>query len=452
MMETTLDAERSAEVLRMEAERNAQWRRTQCVNLIPSEQPTSEFVDRLIVSEPAARYNEHQRAPSQPAEAQHVRYYKGTDFIMEKEEQLKDSLRSFFNCRQVEARVISGQMANDTVFDALKQFRKTSKRSGLSVLVHSLRDGGHLSAQPMGALKNYVAENRTTGKPAVWHFPAEAHNPHQIDIEKTKQLIVDAHPELIVFGRSVILQNEPVREITTFILREFGADNPDRPVVMYDGAHVLGLIGPHFQDPLAEGADILTGSTHKTFFGPQRGVIMSNITTGSPLYPLWTQIEARAFPGHISNHHLGTMLGLLGATYEMIRYRNEYPDQVIRNARAFASALASHGLSVEGDANIGFTETHQVVLRIGPGSGHEIAQLLEDSNIITNAQALHDDAGFAAASGLRLGTQEMTRYGMKEDDFAELGGLMADIIRAREAKRSAVTAFRSRYTEMRYCL
>jgi glycine/serine hydroxymethyltransferase len=247
-----------------------------------------------------------------------------------------------------------------------------------------------------------------------------------------------------------------VKEIAAFIHAEFGADNPERPLIMYDAAHVLGLLGPDFQDPLAEGADIVTGSTHKTFFGPQRGVILSNIAPGSPFEPLWRLIERRTFPGHVSNHHLGTMLGLLGAAYEMISFRDDYPKQVIANAKAFARALADLGLAVEGDAENDFTETHQVLLRTTQGKGDHIADRLEANNVITNPQALYDDPGFSAASGVRMGTQEMTRHGMNEVDFQELAALVSEMINDSSIEpkamwREEVKAFRARFTDMRYC-
>lgn len=444
--------------LRHASAHNSRWRRQECVNLIPSEQPVSSFVATLSISDPAGRYNEHGRPKP---DAPEMCYYKGTSFIMEKEAELKAALRTYFDCARAEVRVISGQMANDTVYDALKQFRNRDRRGEEPrllgpILVHGLMMGGHLSAQPMGALNNYVATDPETGRPRVVHFPARDDNPYRVDVERTKRIILKVRPELLVFGRSVIVHREPVQEIADFIHAEFGEDNPDRPLIMYDGAHVLGLLGNAYQDPLKEGADVVTGSTHKTFFGPQRGVILSNIAPGSVFEDLWRRIERRTFPGHVSNHHLGTMLGLLGATYEMLRFKDVYPDRVIRNAKAFAQALQERGLGVEGDRHCMFTETHQVVLRVGPAKGDRAATHLEANNVITNPQALFDDKGFLSASGIRLGVQEMTRHGMAEPDFRDLAALMAEIIVHGDDRpdgfwRDEVKRLRAKFTEMQYC-
>ncbi|TFH50399.1 MAG: hypothetical protein E4H01_02470 [Lysobacterales bacterium] len=248
-----------------------------------------------------------------------------------------------------------------------------------------------------------------------------------------------------------------MREIAEFVHAEFGTDNPRRPLIMYDGAHVLGLLGRYFQSPLEEGADVVTGSTHKTFFGPQRGVILSNIEAGSAFEGFWRQVESRTFPGHVSNHHLGTQLGLLGATYEMLQFKDLYPRQVIANAKAFARALREQDLIVEGDPEMDFTETHQVLLRVARAKGEWAADRLEQNNIITNPQAFYDDPSFAASSGVRMGTPEMTRYGMQEGDFAALAKLVAEVLKGSPSEehgqwREAVSELRGGFTEMRYCL
>ncbi len=450
-----------ARKLRSETAENLKWRRPECINLIPSEQPTSSFVDSLMTADPAGRYNEHNRVKALGPEAPDVRYYKGTSFIMEKEEELCAALRTFFGCLNVEPRVVSGQMAKDTVYDALKQYRNRSRggdpRPIGRVLVHDLNKGGHLSAQVAGALKNYVDLDPRTHRPAVEHFPFQKENPYRIDVEATKELIARTKPELIVFGRSVIIHTEPIREIAEFVHGEFGKDNPTRPIIHYDAAHVLGLLGPHFQDPFDEGADFVTGSTHKTFFGPQRGVVLGNFPSGSVFEPLWDYISSRTFPGHVSNHHLGTMLGLLGATYEMLAFKDDYPKQVVANSKAFARGMVENGMVLEGDPDYGYSETHQVLIRTARRRGEFISSLFEANNVITNPQAYWDDASFAVASGVRTGTQEMTRFGMKENDFAELATLVSDIAHNGESKpeghwKPAVKAFRSRFSEMTYCL
>ena len=185
-------------------------------------------------------------------------------------------------------------------------------------------------------------------------------------------------------------------------------------------------------------------------------MILGNIPPGSPFEELWGFIETRAFPGHVSNHHLGTLLGLLGATYEMLQFKNDYPKQVIENAKAFAKALAARDLVLEGDPAVDYTETHQVLLRTARSKGEHVADKLEANNVITNPQAFHDDPSFAAASGVRMGTQEMTRYGMKPADFEALAALLAEIIHDDDAKakdywREQVKAMRGRFTEMGYC-
>ncbi|MBW1743571.1 MAG: glycine cleavage system protein T, partial [Deltaproteobacteria bacterium] len=219
----------------------------------------------------------------------------------------------------------------------------------------------------------------------------------------------------------------------------------------YDMAHVLGLIGPHFQQPFAEGADLVTGSTHKTFFGTQRGVVGSNFQEDEERYELWESLQRRAFPGSVSNHHLGTIVGLLMATYEMNHFKDEYQAKVIANAKAFARALSDTGLEVAGDPAIDFTETHQVVIDVGYSHGPEIATRLEGNNIICNYQANTDEEGFTAAGALRMGVSEMTRFGMRGEDFATLAGLVHDVVVNDAKVADQVKELRRRFAELQFC-
>jgi aminomethyltransferase len=245
----------------------------------------------------------------------------------------------------------------------------------------------------------------------------------------------------------MVLYKEPVKEIAEII----GSMNP-KPILLYDMAHVLGLVGPYFQEPFQEGADIVTGSTHKTFFGPQRGMISSNMSEGTAYEDLWEAIVRRVFPGSVSNHHLGTLVGLLLAAYEMSAFKADYQKAVIANAKAFARFLKGQGLMVEGNPKAGYTETHQVILRVGYGKGPALAERLEQNNIIVNYQSAPDDEAFTTASCLRMGVQEMTRFGMEENDFAELAEYISQVILKDRPVAKEVSQFRKRFTEMRYCL
>lgn len=428
---------------------NHVWRQEQCVNLIPSENTPSRAVRLLSGSDPACRYAEHKKILA--FYEKEVFYYQGTKFIDQVERMLTEEMRAYFGCTEVETRTLSGQMSNMAVFSALMDWKNRfdrkneAKRLGYVMNNHIIK-GGHLSAQPMGALHDYIAIDPVTEKPAVVNFPVCRDNPYKMDVEETKKLIDRYRPELIIFGKSMVLHKEPVAQIRQFV------DEQNIPTtIMYDMAHVLGLIGDHFQNPFQEGAEIVTGSTHKTFFGPQRGVIGVNYKEEDLKYGLWKTIESRTFPGSVSNHHLGTQLGMLMAAYEMNQFRDTYQSAIIRNAKSFARSLKSYGLDVVGDPAIDYTETHQVIVSVGYGEGAEIAERLEQNNVIVNYQATPDEEGFTASGALRMGVSEMTRFGFEEKDFDQLASLMADcILRGREIKAD-VEQLRARHTEMRYC-
>ena len=428
---------------------NHVWRQEQCVNLIPSENTPSRAVRLLSGSDPACRYAEHKKILA--FYEKEVFYYQGTKFIDQVERMLAEEMRAYFGCTEVETRTLSGQMSNMAVFSALMDWKNRfdrkneAKRLGYVMNNHIIK-GGHLSAQPMGALHDYIAVDPVTEKPAVVNFPVCRDNPYKMDVEETKKLIDRYRPELIIFGKSMVLHKEPVAQI-----RQFVDEQKIPTTIMYDMAHVLGLIGDHFQNPFQEGAEIVTGSTHKTFFGPQRGVIGVNYKEEDLKYGLWKTIESRTFPGSVSNHHLGTQLGMLMAAYEMNQFRDAYQSAIIRNAKSFARSLKSYGLDVVGDPAIDYTETHQVIVSVGYGEGAEIAERLEQNNVIVNYQATPDEEGFTASGALRMGVSEMTRFGFEEKDFDQLASLMADcILRGREIKGD-VERLRAGHTEMRYC-
>ena len=428
---------------------NHEWRQNCCINLIPSENTPSKAVQLLSASDPSFRYAEHKKIKSfYDAD---VFYYQGTKFIDRVEQLLVQEMRRYFGCTEVETRVVSGQMSNMAVFSALMDWKNrldrkhTPQRLGYVLNNHIIK-GGHLSAQPMGALHDYIAVDPVTERSAVVNFPVCKDNIFKIDVEKTKEVIDQYKPELIIFGKSMVLHKEPVAAI-----REFVDQQHIPTTIMYDMAHVLGLIGDHFQKPFEEGAEIVTGSTHKTFFGPQRGVIGTNWTKEDLKYGLWNTIETRAFPGSVSNHHLGTQLGFLMAAYEMNQYKDAYQAAIVDSAKFFAKALKAQGLDVKGDPAIDYTETHQVIVGVGYGEGPEIAERLERNNIIVNYQATPDEEGFTASGALRMGMSEMVRFGFGHADFEKLAELMADCILRNKDIKEEVIALRSQHLDMQYC-
>lgn len=428
---------------------NHLWRQTRCINLIPSEMSQSRAVRMLSASDPSFRYAEHKKIKS--FYDHEVFYYQGTGFIDQVERMAVEQMRRYLRCPQVETRVTSGQMANTAVYSALMDFknrvdRKHDPRRLGYVLNNHIIKGGHLSAQPMGALHDYIAIDPATERHAVVNFPVLPDNGFKIDVEETKKIIDQYKPELIIFGKSMVLHREPVAQIRQF-LKEQGL----HATIMYDMAHVLGLVGDHFQWPFADGADIVTGSTHKSFFGPQRGIIGVNANEGDLNYDLWETVQTRVFPGSVSNHHLGTMLGLLMATCEMNAFRDAYQSAVVHNAKHFAKALHDAGLNVCGDPSISYTETHQVIVKVGSGLGPEVADRLEKNNIIVNYQATPDEEGFTASSALRMGVSEMTRFGFDDAAFDRLAELMADLILRGKEIGEEVAKLRGGYMTMQYC-
>ena len=273
------------------------------------------------------------------------------------------------------------------------------------------------------------------------YLPLTADHYH-IDAQKTIALIDQVSPQLVVMGKSLFLFPEPVEEVAAF-LKTKGIP------LLYDGAHVLGLIaGGQFQSPLQEGATWLTGSTHKTFPGPQRGVILGNLDE-QEAEKYWPAADRGVFPGSSSNHHLNTLPALLVATREMKRYGHEYAAQIVRNAQALGRSLDQLGTPVEA-RDFGYTQSHMIAVNVAQaGGGVEVAKRLEANDIIVNYNMLPGDADPRNPSGLRIGVPEMTRFGMDERAMGELAQLIHDAIQGQNVKEQ-VHALRGRYLAMKY--
>jgi len=157
----------------------------------------------------------------------------------------------------------------------------------------------------------------------------------------------------------------------------------------------------------------------------------------------------------VSNHHLHRIPATAVTSIEMKYFGREYASQIVKNSRALAEALAEEGFKVVGEL-LGYTRSHQVAVDVRKqGGGAKCAKSLEDANIIVNKNLLPNDPPSAVndPSGLRLGVQEMTRYGMKEDDMREIARLMRlvliDSVNPSEVKRKVVE-FRKNFLTVNY--
>ncbi|MBE2900041.1 serine hydroxymethyltransferase [Methanothermobacter thermautotrophicus] len=384
------------------------------INLIASENITSSRVKEALLSDLSHRY-----AEGLPGE----RLYEGCRYIDEIEELTIELSKRLFRAEHANVQPTSGVVANLACFFATADV-------GDPIMAMEVPYGGHISHAKVSAAGVRGFQ--------IYTHPFDFENMN-IDADAMKKKILEVKPRIILFGGSLFLFPHPVEEALE-AAEEVGAR------IMYDGAHVLGLIaGGYFQDPLREGADMLVGSTHKTFPGPQGGIILCR-------EELAADIDEAVFPGLVSNHHLHHVAGLGIATAEMLEFGAEYAAQTIKNARKLAENLHELGFNVLCE-HLDFTESHQVVMDVSDiGRAAEISKRLEANNIILNKNLLPwDDVNRSDdPSGIRIGTQEITRRGMKESEMSEVAEYIKRVVMDGKDVRDEVAEFMSSYTRVHY--
>ncbi|MEM1945369.1 MAG: serine hydroxymethyltransferase [Nitrososphaerota archaeon] len=248
---------------------------------------------------------------------------------------------------------------------------------------------------------------------------------HSIDVGSAVKLISEKRPAAVVLGASLILYPHPIRELAEATHRYGGR-------IIYDGSHVMGLIaGGQFQDPLDEGADILLGSTHKSFFGPQGGLIATN--DGG----IARELERNIFHKFVDNIHLNRVAALAVALEEMRRYARDYAKRVVSNAKALAVSLDAEGLGVF-KSDRGYTESHQVYIPMGPMEGAAARDKLERSRIIVDM-------------AVRLGTGEVSRRGMSAAEMRVIARFIARGMSGEDVT-SEVARLVAKFRRLRYAL
>jgi len=403
--------------------RHQRWFR-EVIPLVASENLTSPAVRRALQSDFQHRY-----AEGLPGE----RVYAGCRYIDEIEFLAIDLAKKLFGAPHVNVQPVSGVTANLAMYTALTQ-------PGDTMMALSIPCGGHIS---MGRAKMGGTAGAVHGlNVEYWPFDEKRMN---IQVEEAAKKLRELRPKLVLFGGSVFLFPHPVRELSQ-IAREVGAR------VAYDAAHVIGLIaGKQFQNPLAEGAEVVTCSTHKTLPGPQHGMILCTEELGPA-------IDRAVFPGVVSNHHLHCVAALAVALAEMLEFGEAYAAQVVRNAQTLAKSLHDRGFRVL-CPELGFTRSHQVLVDVTPfGDGGKVEVLLERANIILNRNLLpwdlREGRHYRNPGGIRMGTAEVTRLGMKEPEMERIAEFIGRVlVRGEEPERVAreVAEFRKDFQTLHYC-
>ncbi len=398
------------------------------IPLIASENIPSPAVREAMISDFANRY-----AEGWPGE----RLYAGCLYIDQVELKCIELAKKVFDAEFADVRPVSGVSANLAIYSAFTKPYDT-------LLALSIPHGGHISH---GRKDHYGTAGLVRGlNVETYVFDKEEMN---IDVDNSKKKITELinngkKPSLAMFGGSLFLFPHPVREFSDFL-------HEHEIKICYDAAHVAGLIaGKEFQDPLREGADVMTMSTHKTLFGPPGGMILS--------FEKYSEdIKKAVFPGNTSSHHLHNVAGKAIALAELLTFGKEYAKQVIRNAKALAEALYNLGFDVLGEKK-GFTSSHQVVVDVSKYSdGSEVESKLEKGNIICNRQLLPGDikAGrhYTHPGGIRLGVAEVTRLGMKEDHMRVIANFIKRIVIDKEDPyiiREEVKKFKEEFRRVIY--
>ncbi|MDG6909404.1 MAG: serine hydroxymethyltransferase [Nitrososphaerota archaeon] len=347
------------------------WRTKECLNLIPSENRGSPQMRSMFLADLGGRYNSPDR------------FYRGTKYADELLSLTEELARKVFGARYADVRSLSGHTTDMAVLLALT-------RPGDRILSVNPDNGGYPGITHLGLGSLLKLENL--------YFP---YDEKTVNIEQrgAAELIRSAQPKVVFFGSSFIPLPHPAKQLSA----------ESEGTCVYDGSHVLGLIaGGEFQDPLREGCSLLIGSTHKSFPGPQGGIILSNDEQA------FDAVAGKIFPGVVDNIHLDRVAAMAVALIEMLQFGKAYAQAVVKNSQALARGLAARGVKLKGAA-VGYTKSHQVLLDYEPGKLQFLSMRLEQANII-------------ADNGGRLGTSELTRmgYGVKEmEEVAELVSLIA---------------------------
>ncbi len=386
-------------------EQNRVIHEVECVNLNPAANVMNPAAEALLAATLGTR-------PSlgDPGD----KYEMGLEAVERIEVLAADLARRVFRARFVELRVPSGAIANLYVFLA-------AGRPGAGIIAPPASVAGHVTHHLAGAagLSGLV----------VHAAPIDAAR-YSVDVDGVAALARSVRPAIITVGASLNLRHHPVAALRE-VADEVGA------VLMFDAAHLAGLIaGGVWPSPLDEGAHAMTMSTYKSLAGPPAGLVATNDPE------LAGRLGEIAYPGLTANFDVGNTAALARTLVDWERVGASYAAEMTASASALAEELTRHGLPVhvpDVDDALGATESHAFALDAGAvGGGHATAVRLRGANLLTSAIGLPGDDDLAR--GVRVGTNELVRWGMTGVHMAELGRLLAAAWTAEEDRLPSVAA------------
>ena len=359
--------------------------RTETLNLIASENVMSPAVEALFTAELSHRYGDYTGI------AVSARKYTGNRYLAELDAGTQAAVQSLFGCQFADLRPLSGHVAGIAVLMALC-------KPGDTVLELNSAGGGHRLAEKL----------TQAGLCPLRVLPLELDPAtYTIDIDRAVETIHRERPRVVILGSSLFLFPHPIRPIAEAVHAIGG-------ILQFDASHVLGLIaGGTYPNPLNEGADVITSSTHKTFAGPQGGLILTNDAV------LYEKIAPTIYPALVTNHHLHRLPALWAVCEEWREFGQEQAKTVVENARLLGAALTQVGFDMVGKEH-NYTDTHTLLVR--EPNAKSVALQLEAANILVTPVGLPASLGGAC---LRIGVQEITRRGMVPKDAAQIAALLA---------------------------
>jgi Glycine/serine hydroxymethyltransferase len=374
--------------------------RRNVLNMQASENFVCSHVKMALGSDMAGRYS-HVMQDGRNA-------YGGTSMLEDIFKESERNVKTLYGAKHVEIRPLGGHIAAEIAL-------LSTMSRGDTLMAISEANGGYT-----GYMQGYL--------PDMYGYKYEEipynGETQEINYEEFEKKIVDMKPKVVILGQSFLVRHYDLSRISEICQK---VDSK----LIYDGSHVMGLIaGKKFQPDALKYSHILLGSTHKTFFGPQGGIILTNDSD------LMGKISENVVWRTMDNYHLNRVAALGIAAADLIQFGDQYAGWVVSNTYNLARSLSDHGIGIKFAP--WYSESHQILLSDANadkyGDYRSISKRLGNNNIIIDAEG-------------RIGTAEITRIGL--NDMNQLGEILADAIKGKDVRSRITETLRN--SNVKYC-